>query len=118
MSQCAIPFPRLKATGVGVASPEEIPEGLNMAEIEFSILSRQCLNRRIPTQDIIKDEIATWEEVRNQAKAKVEWKFTTDNARVKLNKLYPKLQKEGDKSTVNSQSINNEAIATVCTPQN
>ena len=65
---------------------------LNMAEIELSILSRQCLNRRIPTQEIIKEEIAAWEKVRNQEKATVSWQFTTENARVKLSKLYPKVK--------------------------
>lgn len=86
---------------------------LNMAEIELSILSRQCLNRRIPLQDILKDEIAAWEEVRNQEKATVEWKFTTEAARKKLNKLYPKVKKENDKIKSDSESINQEAIATV-----
>ena len=91
---------------------------LNMAEIELSILSRQCLNRRIPNQEILKEEIAAWEEVRNQEKATVEWQFTTDNARVKLNKLYPKIEIVDDNCENNSQSINSEAIATVRTPQN
>ncbi len=91
---------------------------LNMAEIELSILSRQCLNRRIPNQEIIFEEIAAWEEVRNQEKATVEWQFTTDNARVKLNKLYPKIEIVDDSCENNSQSINSEAIAQSCTPQN
>ena len=98
---------------------------LNMAEIELSILSRQCLNRRIPTQEIIKEEIAAWEKVRNQEKATVSWRFTTENARVKLNKLYPKVKQESDRSKKNSESVNQEAlsrtaapIASLCTPQN
>ena len=98
---------------------------LNMAEIELSILSRQCLNRRIPTQEIIKEEIAAWEKVRNQEKATVSWRFTTENARVKLNKLYPKFKQESDRSKKNSESVNQGAIsctaapiAPLCTPQN
>ncbi len=91
---------------------------LNMAEIELSILSRQCLNRRIATLDILKDEIVAWEQSRNQKKATVSWGFTTDNARVKLNKLYPKVHEEGDSSKNNSHSINQSAIAGLCTPQN
>lgn len=83
---------------------------LNMAEIELSIISRQCLNRRIPNQEIIFEEIAAWEEVRNQEKATVSWQFTTDNARVKLNKLYPKIEQEDDSCENNSQSINSEAL--------
>lgn len=110
MSQCVGRVPRLKATGE--------PKGLNMAEIELSILSRQCLNRRIPSQDIIKDEIAAWEEVRNQEKTTVSWQFTTSNARVKLNKLYPKIELQDDSCKNNPQSICDSAIAQPCTPQN
>lgn len=62
---------------------------LNMAEIELSILSRQCLDRRIPDQDTLKDEVAAWEQKRNNCQAKMEWRFTTEDARVKLKKLYP-----------------------------
>lgn len=91
---------------------------LNMAEIELSILSRQCLNRRIPSQDIIKDEIAAWEKVRNQEKATISWQFTTSNARVKLNKLYPKIELQDDSCQNNSQSITSKAIAQPGTPQN
>ena len=86
---------------------------LNMAEIELSILSRQCLNRRIPNQEILKSEISAWEKTRNQEGATVDWRFTNDNARVKLNKLYPKMGQEGDNSKNNLQSINESAIAGV-----
>lgn len=64
---------------------------LNMVEIEFSVLSRQCLNRRIPSIEIMEQEVAAWEEQRNQQKATVEWRFTNQDARVKLEKLYPDL---------------------------
>lgn len=62
---------------------------LNMAEIELSILSRQCLDRRIPDQETLKAEVAAREATRNQVEAKMDWRFTTEDARVKLKKLYP-----------------------------
>jgi len=64
---------------------------LNMAEIELSILSRQCLDRRIPDQKTLKIEVATWQENRNAIARPMEWRFTTEDARVKLKKLYPTL---------------------------
>jgi transposase len=62
---------------------------LNMAEIELSILSRQCLDRRIPDQDTLISEVAAWEAERNQTSTNVDWRFTTDDARIKLKHLYP-----------------------------
>jgi hypothetical protein len=62
---------------------------LNMAEIELSVLQRQCLNRRLPDQETLKGEVATWEAKRNEQAAKVHWHFTTQDARIKLKKLYP-----------------------------
>jgi len=64
---------------------------LNMAEIELSVLSRQCLKRRIPDQDALAHETSAWEARRNAAEATVEWRFTTADARIKLKKLYPVL---------------------------
>jgi hypothetical protein len=54
---------------------------LNMAEIEFSILSGQCLSRRIPGEWILTTEIINWEQSRNEKKAKIRWNFTVDDAR-------------------------------------
>lgn len=65
---------------------------LNMAEIELSVLSRQCLDRRIPDQEVLQRETAAWEERRNTAAATIEWRFTTADARIKLKKLYPILK--------------------------
>lgn len=65
---------------------------LNMAEIEFSVLNRQCLNRRLPDQDTLKLEIATWSQQRNQKSHSVNWQFTTADARIKLKRLYPSIQ--------------------------
>jgi hypothetical protein len=62
---------------------------LNMVEIEFSVLAGQCLHRRLPDQATVKQEIAAWEHHRNAAKATVQWRFTTTDARVKLRRLYP-----------------------------
>jgi len=69
---------------------------LNMAEIGLSVLARQCLDRRIPDMDALRLEVAAWEEARNVAAVKVDWQFTTADARVKLKRLYPVLE------TVNS----------------
>lgn len=62
---------------------------LDMAEIEFSILMRQCLDRRIANEETLKREIASWETQRNQSHYKTEWRFTTKDARIKLKRLYP-----------------------------
>lgn len=64
---------------------------LNMAEIELSVLARQCLNRRIPDQESLIREVAAWQARRNASEATVEWRFTTADARIKLKKLYPVL---------------------------
>lgn len=62
---------------------------LNMAETELSILSRQCLARRIPDQETLKKEVAAWEKNRNAKYATIDWQFTTKDARIKLRRLYP-----------------------------
>ena len=64
---------------------------LNTAEIEISVLSRQCLSRRIPTIEKMKEEVQAWVTERNVCKTKVNWQFTTDDARIKLKHLYPKI---------------------------
>lgn len=62
---------------------------LNMAEIELSVLSRQCMDARIPDQQTLKKQVAIWQEQRNAISSPMKWRFTTDDARVKLKKLYP-----------------------------
>ena len=62
---------------------------LNMAEIELGVLSRQCLSRYIPTKDEVVAEASAWEAKRNEARATVDWQFTTPDARTKLKRLYP-----------------------------
>lgn len=62
---------------------------LNMAEIELSHLSRQCLDRRIENRDLLTGEVTAWTNERNGKKVVANWRFTTDDARIKLRKLYP-----------------------------
>ena len=62
---------------------------LNMAEIEFSVLSRVCLDRRIPDEQTLKREIAALENERNQVRATINWQFTSNDARIKLQHIYP-----------------------------
>ena len=60
-----------------------------MAEIELSILSRQCIKRRIPDKPTLTKEVAAWEKERNNLKVQINWQFKSDNARIKLKRLYP-----------------------------
>jgi hypothetical protein len=62
---------------------------LNIAEIELSVLGRQCLARRIAQQDTLQRKIEQWEQQRNTIATKVDWQFTTEQARIKLRSLYP-----------------------------
>lgn len=65
---------------------------LNMAEIEFSALVRQCLDRRLPSLKTLSQEVHAWQQQRNDEVVKVLWQFKTSDARTKLNHLYPKIQ--------------------------
>lgn len=65
---------------------------LNMAETELSILCRQCLDRRIDTKANMANEIREWEDRRNEAQSTINWQFTTDDARIKLKRLYPSIE--------------------------
>jgi hypothetical protein len=69
---------------------------LNMAECEFAVLAGQCLDRRIPNLETLREEIAAWQGQRNQHQAKIHWQFDTDAARVKLKRLYPSLESSKD----------------------
>jgi len=62
---------------------------LNIAEIELNVLNGQCLNRRIDDIGIVERESSAWQKYRNNKGAKVNWQFTTDDARIKLKRLYP-----------------------------
>jgi transposase len=62
---------------------------LNIAECELSVLRRQCLKGRIPTIETVENRALAWQQRRNRAQVKVDWRFTTDDARIKLKRLYP-----------------------------
>ena len=62
---------------------------LDMAEIELSILQRQCLDRRLPDRATVEREVAAWVAERNAAGHRIDWRFTTEDARIKLEQLYP-----------------------------
>ncbi len=81
----------MKQRGLGGFPHERLlnPLGLNIVEIEFSVLSRQCLNRRSPDIETIKQEIDAWTSERNRQRATINLCFTNQDARVKLKRLYP-----------------------------
>ena len=64
---------------------------LNMAEIEFSVLSRQCLNRRIPDMATLQEEVAAWCDKRHGKETWIDWRFSTEDARIKLKRFYPSI---------------------------
>ena len=65
---------------------------LNMAEIELGVLAGQCLDCRIPSRGILEQETGAWENRRNRQGFRVDWRFTTEDARIKLKSLYPSIQ--------------------------
>jgi transposase len=67
---------------------------LNMAEIELSVLARQCLERRIPDKESLAGEVGAWEAERNAAESSIDWRFSTNEARTKLKHLYPEIVEE------------------------
>jgi hypothetical protein len=69
---------------------------LNIAECELSVLGRQCLARRIDDGQRLANEAAVWEKDRNLRASKVNWQFTTENARVKLRRLYPEFVRQDE----------------------
>ena len=66
--------------------------GQAMAEIEIGVLARQCPDRRIPDQEALRREVDAWQDQRNRDMARVDWRFTTDDTRIKLKSLYPAIQ--------------------------
>ena len=65
---------------------------LNMAEPELAALARQCLDRRIPDQETLGKETRAWQDQRNRQAVRAQWRFTTQDARIKLRSLYPSIQ--------------------------
>jgi len=66
---------------------------LDMAEIELSVLSRQCLDRRIGDKELLISEVDAWEKERNELWVNIDWRFMNEDARIKLKKLYPSISK-------------------------
>ena len=66
---------------------------LNMAEIEIGAMVGQCLNRRLPDRETLRREVDAWQQRRNRDAVRVDWRFTTADARIKLKSLYPSIQK-------------------------
>jgi DDE superfamily endonuclease len=62
---------------------------LDMAEVEIAVLSAQCLDRRIPEVETLSAEVAAWEEERNRSATRIDWRFTTEDARIRVRRLYP-----------------------------
>ena len=62
---------------------------LNMAEIELSVLARQCLAERMGTKAHLQKQVAAWQTRRNASSVRIDWRFTTEDARIKLKRLYP-----------------------------
>ena len=65
---------------------------LDMAEIEIGVMARQCLDRRIPDQSVLRREVGAWQQQRNGDAIRVDWRFTTEDARIKLKPHYPSIQ--------------------------
>jgi hypothetical protein len=65
---------------------------LNIAENELSVLTRQCLDRRIPDRETLEQETTAWYIDRNLQKKSVDWQFTTEDARIRLKRLYPQIK--------------------------
>lgn len=65
---------------------------LNIAEIELSVMTRQCLGRRFPSIDKLSRELSAWQQNRNDSQKDVDWQFTTSDARIKLKRLYPQFK--------------------------
>ena len=78
----------LSITGAAIS----IGSWLDMAESELAVLSSQCLDRRIPDKPTLINQVAAWQENRNKRHVKADWQFTTDDARIKLKRLYPQFQ--------------------------
>ena len=65
---------------------------LNIPEIELGVLARQCLDRRIPSREVLRQETGAWQGQRNREEIRVDWRFTTGDARIKLKSLHPSIQ--------------------------
>lgn len=84
---------------------------LDMAEIELAVLAGQCLDRRIASREVLAREVAAWEAERNAAQVTIDWRFTTDHARIKLKHLYPVLVKHVPTANAAEPTAENITIA-------
>ena len=80
---------RRLAERLEIHHPPKHGSWLNMAEIELSVLARQCLDERMESRAHLESEVSAWQRSRNSARCKVDWRFTTADARIKLKRLYP-----------------------------
>jgi hypothetical protein len=78
--------------GWSCTTPPSTAAGCSMAEIELAVLAQQCLDRRLDDRAMLQREVAAWQAARNRAGRGVNWRFTTEDARVKLKRLYPAAQ--------------------------
>jgi hypothetical protein len=76
-------------TGWSCTTPPSTVAGCSMAELELAMLAGQCLDRRLADRAILEREVAAWQAARNRAGRGVNWRFTTEDARIKLKHLYP-----------------------------
>lgn len=76
---------------------------LNMAEIELSILARQCLSDRMPSLEAVEKHVCTWQAERNEAQVRINWRFTTQDARIKLKRLYPSFEEGGENACFSNE---------------
>ena len=83
---------RQRVAGVPPVVATGEPEGLNIAENELSAMTRQCLDRRIPDRETLEQETTAWYIQRNHLQKSVDWQFTTENARIRLKRLYPQIE--------------------------
>jgi hypothetical protein len=90
----AFPAAQARALAMRLEIPYTPKHGswLNVAEMELSVLTRQCLDRRIPDIEGLRQEAQAWYQRRNDAQKGVDWQFTTADARIRLKRLYPQIQ--------------------------
>ena len=78
--------------GLSLYTPPKHGSWLNMAEIELNVLTGKCLKRRLENIELVRNEALAWQKFRNNKNAKVNWQFTTEDARIKLSRLYPTIE--------------------------
>lgn len=119
----ALPPERARRIAERLEIPHTPKQGswLNMAEIELSVLARQCLDRRIESAEELRREVGAWEEDRNERMVEVVWQFTTADARIKLDRLYPAIGEKsagpGDGGLPEAKRIAEAAVGGAASPE-